>query len=141
MSPAGFPHSDTLESQLGCQLLEAYRRLLRPSSAPGAKAFTVCPYKLATQHNTTQTTTPTTRKQQDIIDRRTQRCSRPLCSSQATNRHQPTPHHTPTHSPEEPHPSSLMERPARQKKQKTHLSPQDPTACHDPPSPPATRPS
>src|SRR5690349_18062479 len=51
MSPAGFPHSDTLESQLGCQLLEAYRRLLRPSSAPGAKASTVCPYKLATQTN------------------------------------------------------------------------------------------
>src|SRR5512144_942736 len=46
MNPAGSPHSDTLESQLGCQLLEAYRRLLRPSSAPGAKASTVCPYKL-----------------------------------------------------------------------------------------------
>jgi hypothetical protein len=42
----GFPHSDILGSQLGCQLLEAYRRLLRPSSAPGAKASTVCPYKL-----------------------------------------------------------------------------------------------
>ena len=41
---AGFPHSDILESQLGCQLLEAYRRLLRPSSAPGAKASTVRPY-------------------------------------------------------------------------------------------------
>ena len=40
---AGFPHSEILESQLGCQLLEAYRRLLRPSSAPGAKASTVCP--------------------------------------------------------------------------------------------------
>lgn len=46
MNPAGFPHSEILESQLGCQLLEAYRRLLRPSSAPGAKASTVCPYKL-----------------------------------------------------------------------------------------------
>src|SRR5664280_145344 len=65
MSPAGFPHSDTLESQLGCQLLEAYRRLLRPSSAPGAKAFTVCPYKLATQHNTTQTTNPPPTKAAD----------------------------------------------------------------------------
>jgi hypothetical protein len=42
-SSTGFPHSDILESQLGCQLLEAYRRLLRPSSAPGAKASTVCP--------------------------------------------------------------------------------------------------
>src|SRR3954453_5956867 len=47
MSPAGFPHSDTLGSQLCCQLLEAYRRLLRPSSAPGAQTSTVCPYKLA----------------------------------------------------------------------------------------------
>ena len=46
MPPAGLPHSDTLESQLGCQLLEDYRRLLRPSSAPGAKASTVCPKKL-----------------------------------------------------------------------------------------------
>jgi hypothetical protein len=46
MNPAGFPHSEILESQLGCQLLEAYRRLLRPSSAPGAKTSTVCPYQL-----------------------------------------------------------------------------------------------
>jgi hypothetical protein len=30
----------------GCRLTGAYRRLLRPSSAPGAKAFTVCPYQL-----------------------------------------------------------------------------------------------
>src|SRR5450755_1132206 len=102
MSPAGFPHSDTLESQLGCQLLEAYRRLLRPSSAPGAKAFTVCPYKLATQHNTTTDNNATTPKGSDIIDRRTQRCSRPLCSSQATNRHQPPHHHPPTHPRDKP---------------------------------------
>lgn len=46
MTPAGFPHSDILGSQFGCQLPEAYRRLLRPSSAPGAKASTVCPYQL-----------------------------------------------------------------------------------------------
>ena len=39
---AGFPHSDTLGSQLVCQLPEAYRRLPRPSSAPDAKASTVC---------------------------------------------------------------------------------------------------
>src|SRR5699024_4954767 len=42
MTPAGFPHSDTLGSKLVCQLPEAYRRLLRPSSAPGAKASTEC---------------------------------------------------------------------------------------------------
>ena len=41
-APAGFPHSEILESKLAYQLLEAYRRLLRPSSAPDAKASTVC---------------------------------------------------------------------------------------------------
>ena len=40
--PAGFPHSDTLGSKCAYPLPEAYRRLLRPSSAPDAKAFTVC---------------------------------------------------------------------------------------------------
>ena len=39
---AGFPHSDTLGSQSGYRLPQAYRRFLRPSSAPNAKAFTVC---------------------------------------------------------------------------------------------------
>jgi hypothetical protein len=42
MTTAGFPHSEILESQPGCRLLEAYRRLQRPSSAPGAKTSTVC---------------------------------------------------------------------------------------------------
>ncbi len=46
MTPAGFPHSDILGSRFVCQLPEAYRRLLRPSSAPGAKASTLCTYKL-----------------------------------------------------------------------------------------------
>jgi hypothetical protein len=41
--PAGFPHSDTPGSQLGCQLPGAYRRLQRPSSALGAKTSTDCP--------------------------------------------------------------------------------------------------
>ena len=40
---AGFPHSDILGSPLGYQLPQAYRRFLRPSSAPNAKASTVCP--------------------------------------------------------------------------------------------------
>jgi hypothetical protein len=48
MTTAGFPHSEILESQPGCRLLEAYRRLQRPSSAPGAKTSTVCSYKLDT---------------------------------------------------------------------------------------------
>jgi hypothetical protein len=46
MTTAGFPHSEILESMSGCRLLEAYRRLQRPSSAPGAKTSTVCSYKL-----------------------------------------------------------------------------------------------
>lgn len=41
-SPAGFPHSEILGSGFGYQLPEAYRRFLRPSSAPDAKASTVC---------------------------------------------------------------------------------------------------
>ena len=41
-SPAGFPHSEILGSKSVYRLPEAYRRLLRPSSAPIAKASTVC---------------------------------------------------------------------------------------------------
>ena len=54
MTRAGFPHSDTPGSQLGCQLPRAYRRLLRPSSALDAKASTMCPSQLVTH-----TTNPT----------------------------------------------------------------------------------
>src|ERR1700690_4145848 len=61
ITTARFPHSDILGSKSGCRLPEAYRRLLRPSSAPGAKASAVCPYQLGNY-----------------------RCSRPLCSSQDT---------------------------------------------------------
>src|SRR5580692_7485309 len=50
MTTAGFPHSETLGSQPGCRLPEDYRRLQRPSSAPGTKTSTVCPYKLDTRH-------------------------------------------------------------------------------------------
>ena len=49
MTGARFPHSETPGSTLGCQLPGAYRRLPRPSSAPGTKASTVCPKKL--EHN------------------------------------------------------------------------------------------
>jgi hypothetical protein len=72
MTGAGFPHSEILESQPGCRLLEAYRRLQRPSSAPGTKTSTVCPYKLDTRHY----------MQKSAENRR---CSRPLCSSQDTD--------------------------------------------------------
>lgn len=39
---AGFPHSEILGSRPAYRLPKAYRRLLRPSSAPDAKASTVC---------------------------------------------------------------------------------------------------
>jgi hypothetical protein len=72
MTTAGFPHSETLGSQPGCRLPEDYRRLQRPSSAPGTKTSTVCPYKLDTRHY-----------MQNSAENR--RCSRPLCSSQDTD--------------------------------------------------------
>ena len=43
---SGFPHSEIFGSKGVCHLPEAYRRLLRPSSPPTAKAFTVCAYSL-----------------------------------------------------------------------------------------------
>lgn len=42
----GFPHSDIPGSMDGQLLTRAYRSRPRPSSAPGAKAFTVCPLSL-----------------------------------------------------------------------------------------------
>jgi hypothetical protein len=51
MTGARFPHSETPGSQPGCRLPGAYRRLQRPSSAPGAKASTVRPKKLG-KHTT-----------------------------------------------------------------------------------------
>ena len=43
MTRTGFPHSEIPASSLACQLDGAYRRLLRPSSPPDAKASTMCP--------------------------------------------------------------------------------------------------
>ena len=81
MTRAGFPHSDILGSRFVCQLPEAYRRLQRPSSAPSAKASTLCPYKLDHKDHS-------------------KRCSRPLCSSQATTGPSTlTPAPTPTQPP------------------------------------------
>ena len=41
-----FPHSDILGSKVGQHLPQAFRSRPRPSSAPGAKASTVCPCSL-----------------------------------------------------------------------------------------------
>ena len=43
ITPGGFPHSDIPGSTPAWRLPEAYRSLLRPSSAPSAKAFTKDP--------------------------------------------------------------------------------------------------
>ncbi len=43
---AGVSHSDIFGYNACCQLTEAFRRLLRPSSPPTAKASTVCAYSL-----------------------------------------------------------------------------------------------
>ena len=52
---SGFPHSEMFGSKLVCQLPEPYRRLLRLSSPPIAKASTVCAYSL---DHITQVTKP-----------------------------------------------------------------------------------
>ena len=130
MTRTGFPHSDILGSRFVCQLPEAYRRLRRPSSAPGAKASTLCPYQL---------------------DHKNQRCSRPLCSSQPTTRTHPE-HPAPTPTQEQstgpgacrpPDPPTTRSRTPtsrsdhRDPKDNTRerLFPQDPTACPADPHP------
>lgn len=144
MTAAGFPHSEILGSRFVCQLPEAYRRLQRPSSAPSAKASTLCPYKL---------------DHKDL-----QRCSRPLCSSQATTdpphtgppppttslrRHQMRygTHDDPKAHPDQQHPhTGDTTTRAHPETTTNRLFPQDPTACqaHPPANqlrslPPTTR--
>jgi hypothetical protein len=78
MTGAGLPHSETPGSTLGCQLPGAYRRLPRPSSAPDAKASTVCPKKL--EHN---------------------KKNKMLAFTMQFSKHERTP--TPTNPPDQPH--------------------------------------
>src|ERR687893_1063506 len=47
---AGFPHSGIHGSKAVQRLTVAYRSRPRPSSTPGAKASTVCPYYLDGDH-------------------------------------------------------------------------------------------
>ena len=81
ITPARFPHSDTLGSQFACQLPEAYRRLPRPSSAFHTKASTERP-KTPTKQKTTQPTHP--QKMHEP------RCSRPLYENQPPHQHPTT---------------------------------------------------
>ena len=124
MSPAGFPHSDTLGSQLGCQLLEAYRRLLRPSSAPGAKAFTVCPYKLATQHNKPDQHPPHPERHNGCRPQNTKMLASTMQFS--SNEQTPTPHPPPDTIPNRRQ-RQFDRRPAPQ--DNTHPTPTGRGAC------------
>jgi hypothetical protein len=45
---AGFPHSEIFGSKVACHLPEAYRRLLRPSSAPRCQAIHRTPFRAST---------------------------------------------------------------------------------------------
>src|SRR5690348_423672 len=89
MTGAGFPHSDTLGSTLGWQLPEAYRSLPRPSSAPDAQASTVCPYQLDHTQQNPPEPTPGRAYLPRPFETKSQRCSRPLCSSQPPTREPP----------------------------------------------------
>jgi hypothetical protein len=92
LRPAGFPHSDILGSGPAYRLPEAYRRLLRPSSAPDAKASTVCSSKLdhMSMNRVCRLATADMTNEVNHCDRDAlaghlnRRCSRPLCSSQST---------------------------------------------------------
>jgi hypothetical protein len=82
MTGAGLPHSETPGSTLGCQLPGAYRRLPRPSSAPDAKASTVCPKKL--EHKSYKM----------------------LAFTMQFSKHERTPTHTTTRPPKPPNPEN-----------------------------------
>ena len=95
MTPAGFPHSDTPGSQLGCQLPRAYRRLLRPSSALDAKASTMCPSQLVT--HTTNPTPPTTKTSHHPETTRQQPPTDGIRQAMHTTRHKRTSTHRNNH--------------------------------------------
>ena len=89
----GFPIRTSSDQAFGYQLPEAYRRFLRPSSAPNAKASTVRPEKLSHTKKPRQHTTPTNHNRPAGIMHKI-RCSRPLYSSQPTTQPPPTPTQT-----------------------------------------------
>src|SRR5689334_12570197 len=119
MTPAGFPHSDTPGSTLGCQLPRAYRRLLRPSSALDAKASTTCPSQLVTHttnpHHPHQTNKQTGDARRQALHNTPQRNTHAHQPNQASTRNttnkqqnkqqkQQTTHPHPTTTPATSHP-------------------------------------
>ena len=136
MTRAGFPHSDILGSRFVCQLPEAYRRLQRPSSAPSAKASTLCPYKLDHKNHSKKMLASTV--QFSSYDRETATLT-------------PAPTHTTALAPHGVGGSSERYQPAATRTRPTpsganrvrsdpdettfRLFPQDPTACPADPTP------
>ena len=102
MTSARFPHSEIPGSKSGCRLPEAYRRLPRPSSAPDAKASTVCPKKL--EHTKTK----------ELFSKKDARVHYAVLKTRTDTNPQPPPNH---HTHKE-NPASIMryggqDRPAR----------------------------
>ena len=147
MTRAGFPHSDTPGSQLGCQLPRAYRRLQRPSSALDAKASTMCPSQLVSQtlnknnkrHNPTtrqSTGSRATTKRSDNHHHTTtptQNQGEPAHQSLPDARvHYPLLKH-PTHQP----PPGTTQAPTRERRHRTtQPTPPEPTSRQSPPAGP-----
>jgi hypothetical protein len=124
MTGARFPHSETPGSQPGCRLPGAYRRLQRPSSAPGAKASTVCPKKLGTTQLHSAAPRNGRRHCICIAETGDARVHCAVLKKRTATRTRPP-------RPGEPGTWPVKRRPGRKRP-----FPQDPTAC-----PPRTRPA
>jgi hypothetical protein len=112
MTGAGFPHSEILGSRFVCQLPEAYRRLPRPSSAPGAKASTLCPYKLQPQK--TKMLASTVQFSNNDQDHHRTRPPPPATASWSAPERRPRPPHT------HPPPTGSRQLPRRSERTPTH---------------------
>ncbi len=126
---ARFPHSDTHGSTLGWQLPVAYRGLPRPSSAPGAKASTVCHTRLATTETRRSHTLSTNQNPRHTPNQHT-----PHGMRQPGWPEQPP--HTHTHNDDPPPPATAqhLNPPARE----PHNQPTDQPPANQPQSPQAT---
>lgn len=137
MTRAGFPHSDILGSRFVCQLPEAYRRLQRPSSAPSAKASTLCPYKLDHKDHSKKMLASTVQFSSYDRDRHPHPAPthhpRPVprfrAMSGSTERYQPAATHT------RPTPTGADRVRSDPDETTFRLFPQDPTACPADPQP------
>jgi hypothetical protein len=114
MTPAGFPHSDTPGSTLGCQLPRAYRRLLRPSSALDAKASTMCPSQLVTHTTNPHHPPPPANKRRQGAEETRDAHTKPQRTNKGTHpqsRH--APHNNKTNK--QPHTTHPPQQPNKQR--------------------------